>query len=247
MLHELERFALKHDLPEPTAIQETDGQHVFLYSKNKDRRYAYSLTWTHGQSHILWVMLNPGTGETENRRRNTFERCKQWSRAMGYGGMIFGNVFSLRSKSAKDLLALGPRSRSYKRIRFNLSVSTRAGDHRCLGQPRCKVKSTKRTAWHTVQSKVLWLHKNWPAPAPTVCLGSDASCIVAKHFSAVGRGLTPRSSGAPTAGHQARAGGTRTFSPARAWRPAVGARLARTLGRTQHILFGVSCLAAHFR
>ena len=108
MLHELERFALKHDLPEPTAIQETDGQHVFLYSKNKDRRYAYSLTWTHGQSHILWVMLNPGTGETENRRRNTFERCKQWSRAMGYGGMIFGNVFSLRSKSAKDLLALGP-------------------------------------------------------------------------------------------------------------------------------------------
>ena len=50
-----------------------------------------------------------------------------------------------------------------------------------------------------------------------------------------GCSLTPRSSGAPTAGHQARSGGTRyavrgTFSPARAWRPAVAARLARTLG-----------------
>ena len=52
------------------------------------------------------VMLNPGTGESEGRRRNTFERCKAWSHSMGYGGLIFGNVFSLRSKSAKELLKL---------------------------------------------------------------------------------------------------------------------------------------------
>jgi hypothetical protein len=110
MLLELEHFALRHDLPKPELAQKADGQHVFLYSQNRDRRYAYSLTWTQGQSHILWVMLNPGTGETENRRRNTFERCKQWSLSMGYGGMIFGNIFSLRSKSAKDLFALGPTS-----------------------------------------------------------------------------------------------------------------------------------------
>src|SRR5437588_4034101 len=44
------------------------------------------------------------------------------------------------------------------------------------------------------------------------------------------RRLTPRSSGAPTAGHQARAGGTRYIFASRAWRPAVVAHLARTLG-----------------
>jgi hypothetical protein len=87
----------------PDTVPCTDGNHTFLYSRDKTRRYAYSLTWDDNLDHILWVMLNPGTGESQGRRRNTFERCKQWSRAMGYGGMIFGNVFSLRSKSAKDL------------------------------------------------------------------------------------------------------------------------------------------------
>jgi len=43
-------------------------------------------------------------------------------------------------------------------------------------------------------------------------------------------GLTRRSRRGPTAGHQARAGGTRTFSPARAWRPAVGPASPPTLG-----------------
>ena len=42
--------------------------------------------------------------------------------------------------------------------------------------------------------------------------------------------LTPRSRRGPTAGHQARSGGTRTFSPARAWRPAVGPASPQTLG-----------------
>jgi hypothetical protein len=103
---EIQRFAREHDLPQPRLCQEADGLHMFMYSRDESRRYAYSLTWAEDQNHILWVMLNPGTGETEGRRRNTFERCKKWSRSMGYGGMIFGNVFSLRSKSAKDLLTL---------------------------------------------------------------------------------------------------------------------------------------------
>jgi hypothetical protein len=43
-------------------------------------------------------------------------------------------------------------------------------------------------------------------------------------------GLTPRSSGAPTAWRQARAGRCCLSSSARAWRHAAGARLTRTLG-----------------
>jgi hypothetical protein len=111
MLHqsvsqELQRFAQAHDLPPPHVDDDSKGHHAFLYSLDKTKRYAYSLTWAQSQDHILWVMLNPGTGETEGRRRNTFERCRQWSLSMGYGGMIFANVFALRSKSAKELLKL---------------------------------------------------------------------------------------------------------------------------------------------
>ena len=106
VLSELRSFAHRHGLPHPALAEDVDGRHAFLYSRDKARRYAYSLTWAEEQPHVLWVMLNPGTGETEGRRRNTFERCKQWSRSMGYGGLLFGNVFSLRSKSAKELLKL---------------------------------------------------------------------------------------------------------------------------------------------
>jgi hypothetical protein len=106
VLQELQVFARRHALPAPAICTDIDGDHVFLYSKDKTRRYAYALTWEKDKHHLLWVMLNPGTGESEGRRRNTFERCKQWSTRMGYGGLIFGNVFSLRSKAAKDLLRL---------------------------------------------------------------------------------------------------------------------------------------------
>ena len=106
IVESLENFSVEHDLPLPLIVEDENGRNCFLYSKDKTRRYAYSLTWDSSLPHVLWVMLNPGTGETEGRRRNTFERCKKWSIEQGYGGLIFGNVFSLRSKSAKDLLRL---------------------------------------------------------------------------------------------------------------------------------------------
>lgn len=106
VLKQLQSFAQEHGLPPAETAEDPDGHHAFLYSEDKSRRYAYLLTWDEKSPHLLWVMLNPGTGETEGRRRNTFERCKRWSISMGYGGLLFGNVFSLRSKSAKELLRL---------------------------------------------------------------------------------------------------------------------------------------------
>jgi hypothetical protein len=106
ILEALQTFANAHKLPEPAIQHQPDGLHAFLYSHDQTRRYAYTLTWQANRPHLLWVMLNPGTGETEGRRRNTFERCKRWSRDLGYGGLMFGNVFSLRTKSARDLLKM---------------------------------------------------------------------------------------------------------------------------------------------
>lgn len=99
-------FAEAHHLPDPLVRDDEDGQHVFVYSHDQSRRYAYALSWATDQPHLLWVMLNPGTGEAEGRRRNTFERCKRWTREQGYGGLMFGNVFSLRTRSARDLLKM---------------------------------------------------------------------------------------------------------------------------------------------
>ena len=76
---------------------------VSVYSQDKTKRYAYLLLWQPPNPIILWVMLNPGTGDTEMRRRTTLDRCKDWSEQWGYGGLLIGNVFATRAKSAKAL------------------------------------------------------------------------------------------------------------------------------------------------
>jgi hypothetical protein len=82
----------------------TDGVvQEYVYSSDKKKRYAYAERWSSSGTLILWIMLNPGTGETELRRRNTLERCKAWSQQWGHGGLLIGNVYSTRTKSAKDL------------------------------------------------------------------------------------------------------------------------------------------------
>lgn len=108
----LQAFTRDHGLPTPILKNDHDGQHCFVYSHTEattrlpTSRYAYSLTWAEDRPCLLWIMLNPGTGETDGRRRNTFERCKAWSRELGFGGLLFGNVFAFRTKSARDLLNL---------------------------------------------------------------------------------------------------------------------------------------------
>jgi hypothetical protein len=84
--------------------------HEYAYSQDMTKRYAYSLTWNSSRPYILWVMLNPGTGETEERRRNTLERCKVWSSEWGFGGLLIGNVFATRTKAAKQLQIHGETS-----------------------------------------------------------------------------------------------------------------------------------------
>lgn len=81
--------------------------HEYAYSQDMAKRYAYSQTWDVSKPRILWVMLNPGTGETEERRRKTLERCKLWSSEWGFGGLFIGNVFATRTKSAKGLANQG--------------------------------------------------------------------------------------------------------------------------------------------
>ena len=103
----IEDFAASHKLLFKPENPTQGTVHEYAYSQDMTKRYAYSQTWDISKPKILWVMLNPGTGETEVRRRNTLERCKLWSMDWGFGGLLIGNVFATRTKSAKDLSNLG--------------------------------------------------------------------------------------------------------------------------------------------
>lgn len=104
----LRNFAQQHDCDFLRPAPEKDGTvREYVYSREQDgvkvHRFAYLQSWNRALPFVLWVMLNPGTGETERRRRPTLERCIKWSTHWGYGGLLIGNLFSLRTKSAKEL------------------------------------------------------------------------------------------------------------------------------------------------
>ena len=75
--------------------------YCFSHDESKTRRYLYAQVWDQAASTALWVMFNPGTGETEKRRRPTLERCIEWSRKRGHGSLLICNLTSLRTKTAK--------------------------------------------------------------------------------------------------------------------------------------------------
>ena len=77
----------------------------YLYAEGLVHRYAFGRWW--GEQHLsstaAWVLLNPATGDTEQRRRPTLERCITWSRAAGYSGIVIVNLFAYRATDPKDL------------------------------------------------------------------------------------------------------------------------------------------------
>jgi hypothetical protein len=51
----------------------------------------------------VWVLLNPATGDTDKRRRQTLGRCVNWSRAAGRSGLIIVNLFAYRHTQPRML------------------------------------------------------------------------------------------------------------------------------------------------
>jgi hypothetical protein len=87
-------------------VESSDGRHkdAYLFSDAaKKYRYAFARWWEPKGCLDLWIMLNPGKGDTERRRRPTIERCIKWSRAHGSAGLIFGNLFAARHNKPAEL------------------------------------------------------------------------------------------------------------------------------------------------
>lgn len=67
--------------------------------------YEFRMTWEPTHPQVLFVMLNPSMDDYEKGRDGrTTERCKSFARAWGCGGVVFANVFALRSTSPEGLI-----------------------------------------------------------------------------------------------------------------------------------------------
>jgi hypothetical protein len=121
------RLASDHDLEDRVGRSPEGLTERYLYSSDMVYRYAFGRWWgnTELATTAIWVLLNPATGDTEQRHRPTLERCISRSRAAGHTGLVIVNLFAFRDTDPRNLRtardAIGPANDEV------LRVITRAG------------------------------------------------------------------------------------------------------------------------
>lgn len=72
------------------------------YSLDGKYRWSFEKCWSSGPL-ICWIGLNPGTGDSEKRRRPTLERMVWWSKRLSGGGIVIVNLFGYRTTYPAEL------------------------------------------------------------------------------------------------------------------------------------------------
>lgn len=71
-------------------------------------------------STAIWVLLNPATGDTEQRSRPTLERCISRARSADHDGLVIVNLFAFRDTNPRNLRsvpdAIGPANDEVLRV-----------------------------------------------------------------------------------------------------------------------------------
>jgi hypothetical protein len=99
----------------------------YLYSPDMAFRYAFGRWWGEPDpaTTVVWVLLNPATGDTERRPRPTLARCITRSRELRATGLLIVNLFAFRHTDPMTLRTaadpVGPANDDV------LRVTTRAG------------------------------------------------------------------------------------------------------------------------
>jgi hypothetical protein len=98
-------LAARHHLQGRAGLSSDGLAERYLYSADMAYRYAYGRWW--GAVDLattdVWVLLNPATGDTEQRRRPTLERCISRTRAAGLTGLVIVNLFAYRHTDPRTL------------------------------------------------------------------------------------------------------------------------------------------------
>lgn len=87
---------------------------------SEDGQYRYSLwrTWDVGLPTVAFIMLNPSTADGVEDDP-TIRRCIGLAKSWGYGTLVVGNLFALRTKEPEDLYdhqaPVGPENDDYLR------------------------------------------------------------------------------------------------------------------------------------
>ncbi len=102
----LQTFAAERGLLYESRSPSSGLSDCYIYSPDMEYRYAFARWWDADGQLVLWIGVNPGKGDTENRRRPTLERCIGWSKSWGAGGLMFANLFAARHNKPSGLRAI---------------------------------------------------------------------------------------------------------------------------------------------
>lgn len=67
-----------------------------IFSDCRTWRYRLERTWAPELPRAAFILLNPSTAD-ETNDDPTIRRCIGYAKAWGYGGLVLGNIFALRS------------------------------------------------------------------------------------------------------------------------------------------------------
>lgn len=82
-------------------------------------RYELRRVWDESLPPLLFIALNPSTGDFSVKDNSTVRVCMNFARRWGYGGMLLANLFAYSSTDKSALFKVkdpvGPRNDSYIR------------------------------------------------------------------------------------------------------------------------------------
>lgn len=76
------------------------------YSDDQVYRWSYERRWGIGGS-LCWIGLNPGTGDTNGKKRPTLAKVCRWAASLGLESVVVVNLFAYRSTDPRALRTAG--------------------------------------------------------------------------------------------------------------------------------------------
>lgn len=89
----------------------SDWPDIAHYSLDRRYRYLYQRRWAESASPkldtVVWLLLNPATGDTDGKPRRTLNRCINWSQSWGFASLTIINLFAYRATKPAALRTAG--------------------------------------------------------------------------------------------------------------------------------------------